>query len=60
VKSLGVHAPFSLRLRRIWCRIVHGDPDWGLPKFEDLRGIAPDITGDKSVEEFLRDIRKED
>ncbi len=32
-------------------------PDKKLPSFNDLRGIAPDMTGDKSTEEYLAELR---
>lgn len=34
-------------------------PDETLPHLFDLRGIAPDITGDKSSEDFVRGLRDE-
>ena len=52
--------PFLLRMRWVFNAIIYGDANRGLPTMKDLYGIAPDITGGKSVEEFLHDIRKED
>ncbi|MCK4600525.1 hypothetical protein KAU37_12040 [Candidatus Bipolaricaulota bacterium] len=37
--------------------IVVFPPEGELPDFDDLLGIAPDITGDKLSEEFIRDVR---
>ena len=36
MKRPKVHVPFKLRLRRVWCRVVHGDQNWGLPTLEYL------------------------
>jgi hypothetical protein len=37
--------------------LAHAGPEQGVPDWEDLRGCAPDATGNLSSEDFVRGLR---
>lgn len=45
--------PYAMKVEKI--EVYEDDED--LPKMSDLHGIAPDATGDKSPEDFIRELR---
>ncbi|MGR3913927.1 MAG: hypothetical protein OD918_05290 [Gammaproteobacteria bacterium] len=47
--------PYKMDVRKMEVSSPGAQP----PSFEDIRGIAPDMTGGKSSEDFVRELRDE-